>query len=184
MKTIETRRLKLRMVNVHDAKDLYKTFGDEESMKWFRGEAYHSLAEVKEFLRNDTELMFSMKGAHRAYAITLKCDGSVIGYIYSQTKSYSFVHFAEVVGYVLDRDYRGNGYATEALRALMAFLFEEHDVAWVEACVSEEDGPSLRLLSRCGFHTPEWGETFDDWDPLSQTFMKDLTFTRADFSRR
>jgi RimJ/RimL family protein N-acetyltransferase len=55
------------------------------------------------------------------------------------------------VGYDLVAPARGHGYATEALRALSAWAFEQEGVRVVTARVDLGNAPSQRVLERAGF---------------------------------
>lgn len=56
------------------------------------------------------------------------------------------------IGFSLDRRYQGRGYATEAVRAMLAYLFEELKLRRVSAECDARNEPSARLLQRVGFH--------------------------------
>jgi len=75
------------------------------------------------------------------------------------------------VGYTLAPRYWGRGYATEALEALVEYLFEELRVTRVFGMLHPDNLPSALVLERCGFrfegHTRSsyWvgNECSDDW---------------------
>lgn len=54
------------------------------------------------------------------------------------------------IGYTLHPDYWGKGYATEAVQALIRYLFESFGVSRVEAELHPDNPPSARLLEACG----------------------------------
>jgi RimJ/RimL family protein N-acetyltransferase len=78
-------------------------------------------------------------------------------------------HTAEV-GYTLARSQWGRGYATEALDALLQYLFEEQDITRAFGMLHPANRASAMVLERCGFlfegHTRSsfWldGEVSDD----------------------
>lgn len=55
------------------------------------------------------------------------------------------------IGYGILEEYRGRGYATEAVRAAVAWAFGDASVAAVEAEAETGNAASRRVLSRCGF---------------------------------
>ena len=55
------------------------------------------------------------------------------------------------VGYWLGRDYRGQGYATEALEAMARVGFRELGLHRIEAGVMPGNRASIRVLRRAGF---------------------------------
>ncbi len=55
------------------------------------------------------------------------------------------------VGYALLPEYRGQGYATEAVLATLAWARDVHALDRVVAIVSPGNAESVRVLGRCGF---------------------------------
>lgn len=56
-----------------------------------------------------------------------------------------------VLGYWLDEDWRGRGYATQAVKAVTGFAFKELDLHRLQASVLPANLPSIRVLEKCGF---------------------------------
>ena|SRR5688572_12483785 len=54
------------------------------------------------------------------------------------------------VGYTISPDAQGRGYATEAVRALVDFAFDELGFDVVRAYASEENEPSIRVAQKVG----------------------------------
>jgi RimJ/RimL family protein N-acetyltransferase len=55
------------------------------------------------------------------------------------------------VGYLLDPAARGQGAMTRALRLAVAWAFADLELVRVQAFVSPDNAPSIRLLERLGF---------------------------------
>lgn len=65
------------------------------------------------------------------------------------------------VGYDLVESARGNGYATEALRALSAWALARDDVRLLFAVIERHNFPSQRVIARAGFkQVSDEGEHF------------------------
>ena len=58
---------------------------------------------------------------------------------------------AAEAGYSLLASYRGQGYATEAVGAMVDAAFRESDLSRVDACCVPENATSRRVLERLGF---------------------------------
>ena len=56
------------------------------------------------------------------------------------------------LGYSLLAGYRGSGYASEAVRALVDNTFENTSLRHLEACCLPTNSPSRKLLARAGFN--------------------------------
>jgi RimJ/RimL family protein N-acetyltransferase len=59
------------------------------------------------------------------------------------------------IGYELNPDFWGNGYATEAARAMLAFGFRDLNLQRVTAMCLAENRASARVLERLGLHCEE-----------------------------
>jgi len=68
------------------------------------------------------------------------------------------------IAYGIAPSYRGQGYATEAARALVSFALERVDVRSIRAHTKPENDASGRVLAKCGFH--QVGELVDPEDGL------------------
>ncbi|MBI5667891.1 MAG: GNAT family N-acetyltransferase [Chloroflexi bacterium] len=55
------------------------------------------------------------------------------------------------IGYFVDRDHEGQGYVTEAVRAVLAWLFEGMGTHRVRLACNEMNVRSWRVAERCGF---------------------------------
>ncbi len=55
------------------------------------------------------------------------------------------------IGYRLDEQHWGKGYAARATRALCAYLFDEVGIRRIQASVMPENPASMRVLEKCGF---------------------------------
>lgn len=55
------------------------------------------------------------------------------------------------VGYNLATEYRGKGYATEALGRLLTYLFDEVGITRAQASMHPDNFASMRVVEQCGF---------------------------------
>jgi len=55
------------------------------------------------------------------------------------------------LGYGIDEEYRGYGYATEAVETILAWAFDQPGVTAVAAETEEGNAASRRVLEKCGF---------------------------------
>lgn len=55
------------------------------------------------------------------------------------------------IGYGVLAEHEGNGYTTEALRAMTQWAFGQKDVVFVEAETDPDNKASQRVLEKCGF---------------------------------
>ena len=57
------------------------------------------------------------------------------------------------IAYGIDPPFQRKGYATEAAHALVDFAFRHREVHVVRAHTFDQNGPSTRVLQRCGFQS-------------------------------
>jgi [ribosomal protein S5]-alanine N-acetyltransferase len=67
-----------------------------------------------------------------------------------QMEEWSDADHRTAVGYRLGKQYWGKGYATEALRAVIAYLFEQTTVNRIYASTWAENTASARVLEKAG----------------------------------
>lgn len=68
------------------------------------------------------------------------------------------------IAYIVDPEYQGRGYATEAAKGLVNFAFRSGQVCLVRAHTEPENNASTRVLTKCGFECV--GEVVDPEDGL------------------
>ena len=79
-------------------------------------------------------------------AIERTADGKVIGLLTLITRE----HEQGELGYALGVDFRGQGYATEAARALVDYAFYELKLHRIQATTSSANPESYRVMERLG----------------------------------
>ena len=66
------------------------------------------------------------------------------------------------IGYAVEPEYRGHGYATEAATDMLAWARREHGIRSFVASVSPTNAPSLAIVKKFGF--VQTGVQWDDED--------------------
>lgn len=134
----ETERLILRKYQNSDLQDLYEYLSDPEVVRF---EPYKPMTfnEVRENLA-------SRIGTDEMIAIELKSTGKMIGNVYLGNRDFDTLE----IGYVLNKEYWGQGYAAESCEALIrqAFACGTHRIY---AECDPLNTTSWHLLERLGF---------------------------------
>lgn len=143
---IATPRLTLRDVAAADLADLMEVNGDQEVTRFLPYETWRSDADAAAWLERMTALV--AQGSARQLVVARAGDGKVIGTVL-------LFRFDEgsarvELGYVLGRAHWRQGYASEALRAVVSRIVEL-GVRRVEAEVDPANAASNRLLAGLGF---------------------------------
>ena len=110
--TIQTERLTLRRFTMADAPALQAILGDAETMAFV--EPPYDLARTEAFLRD-----FCI-GRQGAMAVALRASGQVIGYLLFKPLEPDVYE----LGWIFHRDFWRQGYAYEAVSALIRYTFE------------------------------------------------------------
>ncbi len=138
---IRTKRLTLRAFRADDGAALYEYLGDAETVFFEPYDALTRAASDAEAARRANDPAF--------FAVCL--DEKLIGNVYLGPADEPG---AAEIGYVMNRAYRGHGYATEAARAVVDAAFSR-GVSKICAGCAENNPNSWRLLERLGMRLIE-----------------------------
>lgn len=135
--TIRTRRLILRRFRESDYDDLYEYLYQlrDDEFEGYPGITYE----------NGREHLERRVVSDEYYAMELRDSGKVIGNIYCGNRYYD----AKEVGYIVNEDYRRQGYAEEALSAVIEEAFDS-GVHRIYAQCDPRNVPSRKLLEKLG----------------------------------
>lgn len=106
-------------------------------------------AEVRKFLQMFFDWRAEEPRRKFQFAITLSDSGQLIGSAGIRRKSEN--DWEADIGYELAPEHWGNGYATEAARALVDFGFRELKLHRISSWCIAENAASVRVLERLGF---------------------------------
>lgn len=144
MKNIETRRLILRSFTENDMDGLFEMLGDEQTCLDDGG--YHAYPS-----RNDpgfiSDAAFLAKSGEH-YAVALRETGRVVGLVHIMNSDLG--PDAAELGYVIGKNHRRNGYAKEAVQAVIDELFADSVRTIVCTCY-EYNTASSKTLESLGF---------------------------------
>ena len=164
---IETPRLLLRPPLVSDAADVFEWVSDPVVNRYMPYTLYESEEQAAQWLA-------SLRPEDNDFAFCLKDTGKVIGTGGVSPNADSSIY---ELGYNLNRAYWGQGYATEAAKAMLTWAHDSlnaHDFVASHVYANVASG---KVLRKCGFVFEHFGQyaRFDG----SETF--DATFYRLQF---
>ncbi|MGG7057353.1 GNAT family N-acetyltransferase [Clostridium tertium] len=144
---INSDRLIIRSWKFEDYKDMYEINSDE---KVNLNAGCHIVDDI-EVIKSK---MNSFISNNQSYAIVLKEEDKVIG-----TIGYDNVFLDEFdnelnqvyIGYRFNSNYWGKGYATEAAKSFISYLFEECNVDIIWTSHYDFNTRSKRVINKCGF---------------------------------
>ena len=142
---IETNRLVLRAMKISDTHAIFLNINnDKEVLKYF----VDRYVEKESDMVLDKVIKYCLDNQRYFFAIELKDTREVIGMIL-QCSGASPVFNTTEIGYAIGRQYWNNGYATEALKAMIDFIFSRGIHKVVVSHIIGNDA-SKRVIQKCG----------------------------------
>jgi RimJ/RimL family protein N-acetyltransferase len=145
--TLPTARLRLRPVTDADADVLFALHRNANVLRYWDSPPWRDRVRAEHFVRTSRQLADHGTGAR--LAIDRLADGAFLGWC-SLTR-WNPDYRSASLGYCLDEAAWGNGYATEAARALLQWAFAALDLNRVQAETDTRNGASARVLEKVGF---------------------------------
>lgn len=145
--TLETARLLLRPISVNDAKALFE-YRSDRATNTYQGWIPENLDEVQTFIGN-TSKQINVPDTWFQFVILEKQTQKLIGDL--------GIHFFGAenkqveLGCTLGKDFHKNGYATEAVKRVIDYLFKELHKHRITTSIDPENRRSIQLVERIGF---------------------------------
>lgn len=141
---IRTERLLLRPPNAADAEVIFDTYArDTEVTRYLIWKPHRDIVETERFV---SDCVAAWKtGSRFPWIIALKNNEALIGMVEIRLDA-----FKAHVGYVLGRAFWGQGFATEALRAIVEWAWAQKSIYRVWALCDTENAASARVLEKVG----------------------------------
>jgi [ribosomal protein S5]-alanine N-acetyltransferase len=137
---IETQRLRIRSFQRNDWQAVYGYTSDPAVMRYIPEEPF-TPEQAKAFVADN------MGEQARFVSVLLKTDDMLVGHMefhpWFASRTYE-------IGWVFDRAYHGQGYATEAAMALLRYGFEALHLHRIVATSQPENVASWRVMERMG----------------------------------
>lgn len=149
-KVIETKRLILRSFRQTDLDDFYE-YASVEGVGEMAGWKHHESIDesrkiMKSFIDNDNVFAICLKGKNKVIG-TVGIEKYELEDALTEFKDY----YGRKLGYVLSKDFWGEGLMPEALNAVIAYLFNELDYDFLLCGYYNFNERSKRVQIRCGF---------------------------------
>lgn len=145
MPILYTERLMLRKITVRDSEDMYEYSKRPEVSRYLLWSPHDDIRVTKNYTRY-LQGLYLKKGFYD-WALVLRRSDKMIG-----TCGFSHIdaenNCAEI-GYVLNSDYWGLGYAAEAVMRVLAFGFETAGFNRIFARILDGNTQSVRVAEKC-----------------------------------
>ena len=144
MKEIRTERLLIKTPEIDDKFELTQLINDKDVIKWLSEIPFpYTLSHAEEFIERSRERVLKQE----SYNFMIFQDKKMIGGIGLS----EFNNKSCQVGYWLGKKYWGNGFATEALKSILDFGFDQLNLEKIYAAYKIGNEGSIRVLAKCGF---------------------------------
>lgn len=162
---LTTERLRLRPFRITDAGAVSTLAGDEAIARNTLNIPHpYSREDAEEWIRGHPG-QFDRRDAV-AYAVTLASDGTLVGAVGLILDE---ANDSAELGYWIARDQWGQGFATEAARAVVAWAFDTLELHRIHASHFPRNPASGRVLEKLGMrhegrlreHVKKWGDYLD-----------------------
>lgn len=160
-KTIETERLMLRSSKMEEQKRLYEILMIPEVNKWY-------LTSGKKHANNPEHWTWETQEKFYKSKVEKADNTDVFGWSIFLKKEYSNSHKEEIIGQVtaqengsdltirdvgwyIDPKYQGMGYATEAAKAMIKYMFELVEIEKIISGAVKDNIGSCKIFEKLGF---------------------------------
>ena len=144
---LRTPRLLLRSFRADDAVPFHAYRTDPEVAR-YQGWTAPTQEEAAAFVARQEQVVPGTPGTGAQIAIELQASGDMIGDVFLHTPREEPEHAR--IGFTLARPFQAQGLATEAVRRLLAFTFDDLAKHRVTALVLAANARSIALLERVG----------------------------------
>jgi len=142
---IETERLILRPLTIADLEDVWAYASDPEVTRFTIFDYHTSRRTTQQWLES---ALASSAGENFLFGIEHRVDGRVIGSC--AIRAWNREHNLAEMGWALARAFWNQGYATEAVRALIGFGFEHLKLNRIQALCVPAHLASRRVMEKAG----------------------------------
>ncbi len=150
MLRIDTDRLVLRPHIQEDSESHYRLWSDADNLYYVQDMLIANPQDSRRDLMQCIMWAGQSPREKLFLAVTRREDGAYLGSVGYITLSFTPMGKLADIGWFLLPEHQHQGYATEALWALMRYAFTQDDVARLSAVCYAENSPSERVMQRCG----------------------------------
>ena len=145
MPEIETNRLRLRMLSLHDVEDFAAIFSDAEVMNYMGIEAGTTLSRAETETTVEGMIEFWERNGFGRWAVIEKKSGKLIGLC-----GLRLLEGSPELFYLFARSSWGQGFATESALAALRYAFEQLGLERIIAVIRPANMNSIKVVEKIG----------------------------------
>ena len=152
---LETERLILRTWELTDVEEGYAIWGDKEVMRYFPDATILNREQVLDSIKRGID--HQMKYGYQHWAVILKAENKLIGACgfnhFEDRSDNGYENLPETIemAFHFQKNYWGNGYASEAAEACVDYALDNFSVKRIVAGVNKQNVRSVRILEKLNF---------------------------------
>ena len=146
---IKTSHLTITTFSLDMAQSVYENSQDDDIRRFVPDEVYDSVEEAREVIEFLMSRYESADGPF-VYPVITNDSGKNIGYVQLCKLELEEEGNWEI-GYHIAKDLTGKGFATEAVKAFLPAMAQNHNLKEVYGICLAENLASVRVLEKCGF---------------------------------
>ena len=148
MEEIITKQLILKPFSITDVKKVYKMSLEQGMKDWIPDQVYSDEKQAKEVLEYLIEQYQedNPRNVPIVYGVYLKSNDELIGHV-----GLSPLGEDVEIGYAIENEEQGNGYATEAVESMSNAGLKKYELSFIIGCVAEKNLGSCKVLEKSGF---------------------------------
>jgi [ribosomal protein S5]-alanine N-acetyltransferase len=145
---LKSDRITLKKIEESDLNDLYEIYSNENLFQYRPGKAKKNITSVKNMIGHFTRDFNKKKMIFLGIFLNDENEKLIgVGEIFDLNRRVNSI----TIGYTLNEDYWGNGFATETSKIIIDFLFQHIKVNRIQAFVMPENVKSKNVLLRNNF---------------------------------
>lgn len=163
---IDTARLRLRRFRPEDAPAFARYRADPDVARYQGWEAGYPLEQAEAFMAEMAAARPGVPGGWFQVAVAHPTTDELVG----DCVIHVIPHDPTVaeIGYTIAPEHQGNGYATEAVRVLIAYAFDGLGVGVVRATADARNAASIRVAERVGMSHSSTSHTTFKGEPCEE----------------
>ena len=151
--SLTTTRLNLKIPEIDDVPSIVRAIDDWEVVRWLSRVPFpYREQDAVEFVER-TQQCFNDGTAHRFLVVFEEAVVGCVGLDRYEAQIFE-------IGYWIARRYWGFGIATESVKAVIQFAFDQLGQTQIEASCHEKNFASVRVLQKSGFTQTGYGMRF------------------------
>lgn len=127
--------------------DLFEILSDDATTEFIIAKQHYCIDESYEYYKKILQDFNKFTSIY--FGIILNTTNKLIGFI--TLHNFDYQNRCVKLGYVINKEYRGQGITLESLNRVIHYVFENSDLVRIQASISTKNIASIRFLEKANF---------------------------------